>query len=77
MFNLFIPSFNSNLNCNNHNKLELLEEESAFSDWRKLKAQKNPNDILTGSMSRKSAKADKKRSGQKRRTKSNMCYFLS
>ena len=37
---------------NNHNKWELLEEESVFSDWQKLKVQENPNDIPTGSMPR-------------------------
>ena len=42
------PKVCSNLNCNNHNKWELLEEESVFSDWQKLKVQENPNDIPTG-----------------------------
>ena len=46
------PKVCSNLNCNNHNKWELLEEESVFSDWQKLKVQENPNDIPTGSMPR-------------------------
>ena len=46
------PKVCSNLNCNNHNKWELLEEDSVFSDWQKLKVQENPNDIPTGSMPR-------------------------
>ena len=46
------PKVCSNLNCNNHNKWELLEEESVFSDWQKLKVQESPNDIPTGSMPR-------------------------
>ena len=46
------PKVCSNLNCNNHNKWELLEEDSVFSDWQKLKVQENPNDISTGSMPR-------------------------
>ena len=46
------PKVCSNLNCNNHNKWELLEEESVFADWQKLKVQESPNDIPTGSMPR-------------------------
>ena len=46
------PKICTNLNCNNHNKWELLEEESVFADWQKLKVQESPNDIPTGSMPR-------------------------
>ena len=46
------PKVCSNINCNNHNKWELLEEESVFADWQKLKVQESPNDIPTGSMPR-------------------------
>ena len=46
------PKVCSNLNCNNHNKWELLEEESVFSDWQKLKVQENQNDIPTGCLPR-------------------------
>ena len=46
------PKVCTNLNCNNHNKWELLEEESVFADWQKLKVQESPNDIPTGSMPR-------------------------
>ena len=46
------PKVCSNLNFNNHNKWELLEEDSVFSNWQKLKVQESPNDIPTGSMPR-------------------------
>jgi DNA replication licensing factor MCM6 len=46
------PKACDNRNCNNHNKWKLLEEESEFVNWQKLRVQENPNDIPTGSMPR-------------------------
>ncbi|MCQ2819543.1 MAG: ATP-binding protein [archaeon] len=41
-----------NPRCNNHNKWKLLEDESVFANWQKLRLQESPSDIPTGSMPR-------------------------
>ena len=46
------PKVCTNVNCYNHTKWKLIEEESIFTDWQKLKIQENPGDIPTGSMPR-------------------------
>ena len=46
------PKVCVNVNCYNHTKWKLIEEESVFTDWQKLKVQENPGDIPTGSMPR-------------------------
>ena len=46
------PKACTNKNCNNHNKWKLVEENSVFDDWQKLRVQESPNDIPTGSMPR-------------------------
>ena len=46
------PKACTNKNCNNHTKWKLLEENSIFDNWQKLRVQESPNDIPTGSMPR-------------------------
>ena len=46
------PKICTNRNCVNTSSWELINEDSHFSDWQKIRAQENPSDIPAGSMPR-------------------------
>lgn len=46
------PKVCSNRNCINRQSWELIEQESVYCDWQKLRIQENPSDIPAGSMPR-------------------------
>ena len=51
-FKYTLPVKCSNANCANAQKFDLIPEDSAFSDWQKVRVQEHSGDIPAGSMPR-------------------------